>query len=114
MFWNRMAASAVSEIRGDEVLRRLQAGERLTLVDVREPHEFAAGHIPGAKLIPLGQIQARLEELDPAQEIIVVCRTGHRSGAACRILAKNGFDKAKNLIGGMVQWRGPVSSGIRA
>lgn len=108
MFWHRLAAPPAAEIRADEVLRRLEAGEKLTVIDVREPHEFARGHIPGAKLVPLGQIQARLGELDPEREIIVVCRSGHRSGIACRILGQQGFREARNLTGGMLQWRGPL------
>lgn len=109
MFWHRLAAPPAAEIRADEVLRRLEAGEKLTVIDVREAHEFARGHIPGARHIPLGQLQARLGELDPAREIVVVCRSGHRSGIACRILAQHGFSDARNLIGGMLQWRGPVA-----
>lgn len=101
----------MSEIGADEVRARLEAGERVALLDVREPEEFRRGHIPGAVLIPLGQLPRRLGELDPRQEWIVVCRSGRRSAQACRFLEANGFPRVRNMAGGMLRWRGRVAGG---
>lgn len=112
IFWRRPAAPAVPQIRPEEVERLLEAGERLMIVDVRDPHEFAAGHIPGAQLIPLSQVQGRAGELDRAAEIVVVCRSGRRSDLACQVLLRMGFPGVKNMVGGMLAWRGPVERGL--
>lgn len=109
MFWRSLAPQAVASISPAEAQLRLQQGEELCVIDVREPHEFAQGHIPGARSIPLGQLQARLRELDPRREYVLVCRSGNRSGVACRILSQHGFARARNLVGGMQAWRGPVT-----
>ena len=76
---------------------------RVTVLDVREPNEWRAGHVPGALHIPLGQLASRLGELDRARPLVVVCRSGNRSAAAVRHLVKAGF-QAKNLEGGMMAW----------
>lgn len=102
-------APAVADITPETVRQRLEAGERLHLIDVREPGEYAQGHIPGARLVPLGQLRDRLDGLDPAAETILVCRSGRRSDIACRILAGLGFERVRNLAGGMLAWRGPVA-----
>ena len=77
------------------------------VVDVREPAEFKAGHIPNAKNIPLGELPGRLKELEKfkAKPVIVVCATGNRSRAASALLQKNGYAEAYNLQGGMAAWR---------
>lgn len=93
-------------ITAEEVKQRLDAGEQLNLVDVREPHEHADFNI-GGTLHPLGQIQVmQVDELDPYkdQELIVYCRSGNRSGQACQILDMLGFTNTKNLTGGMMGW----------
>ena len=73
------------------------------LLDVREPDEWQAGHVEGAVHIPLGQLQARVGELPTDSEIVVICRSGARSGQAVGWLNQNGFDTL-NLDGGMVAW----------
>ena len=73
------------------------------LLDVREPHEFAAGHIEGAKLIPLGQLESRLAELPANRPVLCICRSGARSLTATRRLQVTGRI-AKNLRGGMLGW----------
>ncbi|MEW6523333.1 MAG: rhodanese-like domain-containing protein [Bacillota bacterium] len=98
---------AVPALSVAEVQQRHAAGGEFLIIDVREPEEFAAGHIPGAKLIPLAELQVRMSELDRGVEIIVVCLTDNRSARATRILVQAGFD-AKHMRGGMLQWRGPV------
>jgi rhodanese-related sulfurtransferase len=89
-----------------EVHERLSKGEKLNLVDVREPYEHNEFNI-GGELIPLGRIQSmdvdQLEELKD-QELILYCRSGNRSGQACQILEMMGFTNTKNLQGGMLAW----------
>lgn len=88
------------------------AGADLQIVDVREPDEWAAGHMPGAVLIPLGQLAQRAGELDPARPVVMVCRSGNRSGTATKLLLQGGFTDVKNLVGGMIAWadaRQPVT-----
>ena len=86
------------------------------VVDVREPEEYIGplGHIEGARLVPLGTLAARAKELDSAQPIVTVCRSGARSAQATVLLRKAGFDKVANLSGGMMRWRAqrlPVDGG---
>lgn len=91
----------------DEVKARLDAGEKVNLVDVREPHENDEFNIGGI-LIPLGQIMSMdVEELEGLkdEEVICYCRTGNRSGQACMILDMLGFKNTKNLTGGVVAWQ---------
>lgn len=91
----------------EEVKERLDRGEQLHLVDVREPHERAEFNIGGAH-IPLGQVQMmQVDELDNLknEEVIVYCRSGNRSGQAAMILETLGFTNAKNLTGGMMAWQ---------
>jgi rhodanese-related sulfurtransferase len=80
--------------------------ENAIVVDVREDKEVALGRIPHAKHIPLGQLKARLGELDKfkTKPLIIACRSGHRSAGACGILTQNGFTDVYNLAGGMIAW----------
>ncbi|MBK9178551.1 MAG: rhodanese-like domain-containing protein [Acidimicrobiales bacterium] len=73
------------------------------LVDVREPDEWHAGHAPGAVHVPLGQLGQRLGELPADTRLVMVCRSGNRSGRATDALVKHGYD-AVNLVGGMQAW----------
>ncbi|UJF35669.1 rhodanese-like domain-containing protein [Paenibacillus hexagrammi] len=95
----------------EEVLERMKRKEDIVILDVREPEEWESGHIPGAKHIPLGQIAKALNELDPKQETIVVCRSGNRSGQACDFLSSMGFHVI-NMPGGMSKWSGDVVYGV--
>lgn len=83
--------------------RRLLARGALAL-DVREPDEFAAGHVIGARLIPLGRIGEHLDALPRDRDVVVVCRSGRRSGEAVRLLRQAGIDRALNMSGGMLAW----------
>jgi sulfur dioxygenase len=80
---------------------------RVQVLDVREPEEFShgLGHIQGALLVPLGQLQARVDELARDQPVVTVCRSGARSARAAAMLAKAGFAEVANLSGGMLRWR---------
>jgi len=74
------------------------------ILDVREPQEWDAGHIPGATLIPLGQIPDRLSEIPQDQPVVVVCRSGNRSGQATQFLRQSGYGLTTSMSGGMNQW----------
>jgi rhodanese-related sulfurtransferase len=94
-------------ITAEELKARLDAGEKLNIVDVREPHENAEFNIGGA-LLPLGHVQMmQIDELEEYknQELILYCRSGNRSGQACLILEAAGFTNVVNLTGGMLNWR---------
>jgi len=97
----------MQNITPEEVKERLDKGEQLNLVDVREPHERAEFNIGGV-LIPLGKVALmQVEELDNLknEEVIVYCRSGNRSGQAALILETLGFTNTKNLAGGMMAWQ---------
>lgn len=96
----------------EELRRRLQAGDAPLIVDVREPDEFAGGHIPGARLLPLDDLPLRFRELPRDREIVLVCRSGNRSGVAQQWLRARGFRQVRNLVGGMLRWNGPVEYGL--
>ena len=96
----------MQNITPEEVKERLDKGEQLNLVDVREPHERAEFNIGGVH-IPLGQVQMmQVDELENLknEEVIVYCRSGNRSGQAAMILDTLGFANTKNLSGGMLSW----------
>jgi rhodanese-related sulfurtransferase len=96
----------MQNISVDELKRRLDAGEKINLIDVREPNENADFNI-GGKLVPLGKIQTMdIDELEPLkeEEVILYCRSGNRSGQACLMLDTLGFKATKNLSGGMMAW----------
>jgi rhodanese-related sulfurtransferase len=97
----------MQNITPEEVKERLDKGEQLNLVDVREPHERAEFNIGGVH-IPLGQVQMmQVDELENLknEEVIVYCRSGNRSGQAAMILETLGFANTKNLSGGMLAWQ---------
>jgi len=83
---------------------QLDAGEPLRIVDVREPHEWEIVHLPGAELIPLGQLPAYMHRLDSAENILLICKTGVRSARALHQLHDAGFRRLKNLKGGINAW----------
>lgn len=95
-------------ISNEELEQMLLGNGNLTIVDVREPAEFAFNRIPGAISIPLGELENRLHELNIDDEILVLCRTGSRSDLACQLLAEKGFKDVKNVIAGMSSWIGPI------
>ena len=102
---------SIPEISVKELKRRLDAGDNLVLVDVREPHEHSAGNI-GGTLIPMGEIPARMDELDADQEIVVYCRTGNRSTRVAEFLQDSGFDKVLNLTGGIRAWSNEIDPSV--
>jgi rhodanese-related sulfurtransferase len=94
----------ITELEPLELKRRLDRGEQLTILDVREPEELAIAALPGAKHIPMGDIPSRLAELDPDAEWVIVCHHGMRSANVAMYLARMGFEHIANLTGGIDQW----------
>ena len=108
---NRNMVNGIPQITPAELKRRLDAGETLCVLDVREPHEYARAHI-GGTLIPLNDLPQRLHELDRAQEIVVHCKMGGRSQKAAEFLAQAGFTRLHNLAGGIQAWSETVDPAV--
>jgi rhodanese-related sulfurtransferase len=96
----------MSDITVQELKERIDKGEKLHIIDVREPYEFEEFNI-GAQLIPLGTLPGKLAELESLknEEVIVHCRSGARSANAKLYLLDSGFTNVRNLLGGMMAWR---------
>jgi len=101
----RTLRSTMKEITPNELKDMLESGDQLNLVDVRESDEVAEGMIPGAVHIPLGDVEARMDELDKSKQYIVICRSGGRSGRATEFLDGSGYNVV-NMTGGMLAWEG--------
>ena len=105
-YWplNNTAASGTlpSEISVDEAAAKRESGA--FILDVREPEEWVEYHIPGATLIPLGELEARASEVPLDREVVVVCRSGNRSQVGRDILLKSDFNQVTSMAGGMKQW----------
>lgn len=95
----------IEEITTDELQEKLEAGEKLKLVDVREDEEVASGMISGARHIRMGTIPENLDKFDKDTEYIIICRSGGRSGNVCHYLQEQGY-KVRNMAGGMLNWQG--------
>jgi rhodanese-related sulfurtransferase len=104
-------AMGVPEIRVEELKRRLDAGENLFLLDVRDESEFDISNI-GGHLIPLPELAKRISELDVYQEIVTVCKMGPRGAKAVQLLHKAGFERVSNLAGGIHAWSDRVDHSI--
>jgi len=100
------------EISVVELKQKIDRGDKFMLLDVREPHEWQIAKIPGATLIPLGDLPKRVNELDSSVEIVAQCRSGVRSGKACDFLRQAGFKKVKNLTGGILAWSDQVDPSV--
>ncbi|MDL1900538.1 rhodanese-like domain-containing protein [Anaerolineae bacterium CFX9] len=109
------SSGTVTSVNAKEASTRLKSAQPPFILDVRQPEEFRDEHIAGAHLIPLGELERRMNELPRDREILCVCRSGARSSSAARRLAEMGF-KVNNLSGGMIGWmqaRLPVEHGSR-
>jgi rhodanese-related sulfurtransferase len=93
---------ALPEVTVVDFLREGHTGSQV--IDVREPDEWAAGHMPDALLIPLGDLPARCGELDRRRPVVIVCRSGRRSLIAAEFLRAAGFPDSRSLAGGMIAW----------
>ena len=104
----------IPEIDVRELKRRLDQGDPLTLIDVREPGEWDIGNLEpyGAKLIPMGELEQRMAEIDPADEVVLYCRSGARSGRVLEYMREQGYDRLWNLKGGMLAWSDQIDPSI--
>jgi metal-sulfur cluster biosynthetic enzyme/rhodanese-related sulfurtransferase len=97
------------DVTAAEAIALREKTPELVVLDVRTPAEFASGHIPGARLLPLDELDDRLAELPPKDTpMLVHCAAGGRSAAACELLGQRGWSRLMNLVGGMHAWPGPV------
>jgi sulfur-carrier protein adenylyltransferase/sulfurtransferase len=106
------SAGAGWDISPADLSQRLESGSPVRMIDVREPHEWDISHIEGAQLIPLGSLAARMNELDSAEDIVLVCKSGARSARALELLRTAGFRKLKNLKGGVNAWARVVDQSL--
>jgi hydroxyacylglutathione hydrolase len=95
----------VEDITPKELNAMLSEDDGPVVLDVREPWEYRQGHVPGAVLIPLGQLAARVAELDPSRPVAIICQSGSRSQSAAALLGQQGFKKAYNVLGGTGEWQ---------
>jgi len=103
----------MEEITATELKQRLDRGDDIQIIDVREPHEYEIGQIPNSKLIPLGQVLNRMNEIDPDREAVVHCKMGGRSAKAIDALQRSGFTgKLINLAGGITAWSNDVDPSV--
>jgi sulfur-carrier protein adenylyltransferase/sulfurtransferase len=106
------AGLAEGEIDPVEVKAKIDRNDPFVLIDVREPHEYQIGHIPYARLIPLGDLPKRVNELNSAEEIVAHCKSGMRSAKAVEFLKQAGFKKVKNMKGGILAWSDKVDPSV--
>ena len=97
-------ANRATEITSVELKQRMDRGDALKIVDVREPNEYQINRIPGSQLIPLGDVPKRFAELSKNDEIVVHCKMGGRSAKAADFLRSVGFTRVLNLKGGILDW----------
>jgi sulfur-carrier protein adenylyltransferase/sulfurtransferase len=109
-----METNEVPEITVEELKDRLDRGDPLTIIDVREPHEWDIGNLEpqGARLIPLGELPERYGEIDPGEEIVLQCRSGARSARALDFLRGQGYSRLLNLRGGILAWSEEIDPSI--
>ena len=104
--------AAEGDIDPVEVKAKIDRGDPFVLIDVREPHEYQICRIPHAKLIPLGDLPKRVNELDSADEIVAHCKSGMRSAKAVDFLKQAGFKKVRNMKGGILAWSDKVDPSV--
>lgn len=106
IFGQAARGTAVKNINPIEVQQKLDNNDSVIILDVRQPIEYERdGHVVGSRLMPLGTLMARLDELPADTPIICVCRSGARSRTACEQLSRQGFSDVTNLSGGMIAWK---------
>jgi adenylyltransferase/sulfurtransferase len=102
----------MDEITPEELKARMDNGDDIFILDVREPHEYDIARIEGSTLIPLGEVAQRVDELDSTADIIVHCKMGGRSAKAQGILKEMGFSRVTNLTGGILRWSEDVDPDV--
>ncbi len=103
-----------TDLTPQELEERRKAGEEVVVLDVRQPYEYAQGHVQGSTLIPLDQLALRLDDVPKHRPVVVICHSGNRSRAAVSLLQRAGLTNVANLRGGMLAWeqhRLPVERG---
>jgi len=103
----------VQELSVEELKSRLDTGEQPLVIDVREGWELEISRLPFARHLPMGEIPARLGELDPALPLVVMCRSGGRSLQVARFLESHGFRTVANLTGGILAWGERIDPSLR-
>lgn len=101
----------LSEISVHRLSSRLEGGDPVFLLDVREPYEYKIANLNG-HLVPLGQLQTKFNELDKTREIVVYCHHGNRSAFAVQFLKNQGFERVLNLVGGIDQWSREIDPNV--
>jgi sulfur-carrier protein adenylyltransferase/sulfurtransferase len=109
-FCNRVQST---DITPAEVNELLQSGQDVVLVDVREPHEWNAGHVEAAQHIRLAELPNRLSEIPKDRDVVMICRSGGRSEHARQYLAQAGYARVRNMVGGMMRWAREVDPNVR-
>jgi sulfur-carrier protein adenylyltransferase/sulfurtransferase len=110
---NGTTQQAVPEITATELKQRLDGGEDIQIIDVREAHEVSVAKLPNAVHIPLGQVVNRMSEIDPNRETVVHCKMGGRSAKAIEALKRSGFSgNLLNLKGGITAWSNEVDPSV--
>ncbi len=109
---DRVVLPEENEITVRQLHERLSNNRGVFILDVRQPHEYEICRIPGSKLIPLNELPTRIHELDRSQEIVVHCKMGGRSAKAVKFLREAGFEKVKNLKGGILAWSDEVDPSV--
>ncbi len=104
--------SATAEITAEQLKKRIDNGEDVFILDVRNPEEYQICRIPGSTLLPLPALAQRLRELDPERDMVVHCKSGMRSAKAIQFLREQGFRKLTNLKGGILAWADKVDPGM--
>jgi rhodanese-related sulfurtransferase len=106
-------SNQMKEISAVELKERLDKGEDIQIIDVREPNEYDVAKIPDSKLIPLGQVVARMDEIDQSRETVVHCKGGGRSARAIEALQRAGYSGSlSNLRGGITAWSNDVDPSV--
>jgi rhodanese-related sulfurtransferase len=101
----------MKEVTVTELKEMIDKKENIQLIDVREPHEFEAAHIE-SELIPMNTIPQNVSKISKDKKVIMICRSGNRSGNVCRFLEGQGFDNLYNLKGGMLAWKQQIDQSM--
>ena len=109
----RQIKEQVNDVDPREVHDIVNNGYDAVVVDVREQHEWDMGHLEGAKHIPLRQLQKRIDEVPRDQDVVVYCAVGGRSAHAVHFLRQSGYERVKNLIGGIKAWAKEIDPSVR-
>lgn len=106
------SAMSLPALSVQELKAEIDSGKPLFLLDVREPDEVALGAIPGVVAIPMGQVPSRLSEIPQDQDVVVICRSGGRSGRITEVLLGSGYSRVRNLSGGTMSWSALIDPSV--